>query len=58
MEERVKVKSLYGENRGFDWSKNGRNPYHADFQKTLRNGLLKALWEKEKMLVTSIFFFS
>ena len=33
-------------------------PTDSDFQRSWVKSLLKALWEKEKMLVTSIFSFS
>ena len=33
-------------------------PYNPDFQRPWESSLLKTLWEKEKMLVTSIFSFS
>ena len=33
-------------------------PYKLDFEWIWKGRLLKALWEKKKMLVTSIFFFS
>ena len=33
-------------------------PHNPDFQRRWNKGLLKTLWENEKMLVTSIFFFS
>ena len=33
-------------------------PHNDDFLRTGENSLLKTLWEKKKMLVTSIFFFS
>ena len=32
-------------------------PHHPDFSRPCTRSLLKTLWEKEKMLVTSIFFF-
>ena len=34
------------------------NPHNDDFWRTGGKSLLKTLWEKKKMMVTSFFFFS
>ena len=39
-------------------SLNNPLPQNPDFQRPLKRSLLKTIWEKEKMLVTSIFSFS